>query len=615
MDKKKKKGLFLAVMVLVIVIMVVLLLKNAGVFEKSDKKEEKVPEKVSEVVEADETISEGTASIEEVLGGASGYEDIYDQLAAYHEGMYSEDLFSDPEYDFLGNGEEEADLYEYDMSDWISFTEVQEHMEEGDVCKTEGDCAYLVRNDNSVQIMQLNGSLMEHKGLISGYQHELETVMELYLCGNQLVLLTTYTEIVDEAAGLYNEGTLIYTYDVTNKEAPVLLGAIEVEGFYQGSFIADANVYVYTTCSKTGYADENGELISYDALDPASYVPSVNGSVLSAENVHMAKKIYDSSYLVCASVDLNTPDQVTDAKAFLSVDAQCYTGEEAVYVLYRNGLYNVKNTVLVKIALTDGQICPTAGYIVDGKVTGTSVMYEQEGQFYVIASADTEDSTRNNLYILDDTMNLTGKKEDLTGDREIQSVRYIGKRVYLAAEGEEPIVTVNMEDPANISVYTMAQPEQFSDMLYPFGEDQILSVSSRFNQETGMYEQIDMTMYDISDPAHIVVLYKEKISADSTPAVGNIDGLYIDTEKGLIGFPTEDWDEGYTNVENYYCLYSYTSETGFQNVLEARLGAGSCWYARGFVSGEAFYVAEQDTGNIRSYDMANGYEQTGEMYY
>lgn len=620
MNKNKKRGILLigiAVVFVVLVLGVIFLCKKGSL----DKNEENIgsdistKDAVTQVAEADETISEGTVLVEDILTAAEKYEDVYEQLVTYYKGMYSDEMFSNSDYDFLGSSEMDPseEPYDYAMDSWISFTEVQEHKEVGDVCKTLEDCAYLIRNDSSLRIMQLNGSSMEHKSLIADCQHELETPMEMYIRGDKLVFITCYTEILDENTGAYKDGTLIYTYDITNREAPVLAGTSEVEGFYMGSYMTDTAVYVYTTCNKSGFTDENNQLIPFEQLELSEYIPSANGTVLTAENVYMAKKVTESNYLVCASVNMDTPDQIRDAKAFLSVDTQCYLGEKGIYVFYKNGLYDVKNTVLVRIDMIDGEILPTAGYIVDGTISGTSVMHENDDRYYVIASKNTDGKNQNDLYMLDGQMQLLEKKEDITDSAEIQAVRYIGKKAFLTTNGEKPITVIDMED--SLSVYTQDQPEYFADMLYEFGENQILSLSYNVDGETGECSSIQLAMFDISDPSNISKLHDVVIEAESTPAVGDINGLYLDQAQGLIGFPTENWDDSFENVENYYHVFVYSAESGFQNILKTRLGAGTCWRARGFAIGNSFYVAENDTGNIRSYDMTNGYEQTGEMYY
>ena len=122
-------------------------------------------------------------------------------------------------------------------------------------------------------------------------------------------------------------------------------------------------------------------------------------------------------------------------------------------------------------------------------------------------------------------------------------------------------------------------------------------------------------MFDTTDQTAIKALHSQVIVADTSPAVNDADALFVDVERGLIGLATEDWNEDYTQNNNQYHLYSYSAEGGFQSVVEVPLSQANCWYTRGFVSGNMFYLAERDGGVIRSYDMASGYAQTGEMSY
>lgn len=626
MNKKKKQWVILGVLVLVFCALIAGVLfwyknRNSDEAETDRFADESVlDETASSITEADTSLSEGSVSVEDVLKQAADYDSIYNSMAAYYNGMYSDNAFSNltAEQDFFSDGEDWAEYdeeYDYEITNVISFTEVSEYQDVGDVCKTDGAYAYLVRNDSGLRIMSLNGSVMESANVISEYTHEMENLMDFYIQDNRLMMITTYTEILDAEQGQYQEGTIVYTYDVTDPVSPAIMGSVEIEGFYMDSKMTNAGLCVYTNCYKDGFVDQQGELIDMADVDMSAIVPTADGAVLSADSVYMANKVTDTSYMVTALIDPENPDQVQDAKAFLSVDSQFYAGENSLYLTIQNGLYEVRNTVIVRLDFTNGKIEPAVAGVVDGYVMGISAMSEKDGSLRVLSTGTTENGSENYLYILDEQLGISAKADNVAAGQSIQSVRYINDEVYLAVYGETPIVTIDLAEGSQMKETAAAKPEGFEGLLYPFGENQILGLSYILNEETTMYEGIRLTMFDVTDSSNITVVDTVTVAADSTPAVSYIDSLYLNLEKGLIGFPTEDWDENYTEVDNFYRLYSYSAEAGFQSVLEARLGAGSCWYARGFAAGETFYVAEQDSGNLRSFDMANGYSQTGEMYY
>ncbi len=624
-NTKKTQGIVLGSVAAVFVALIaaVAIMSKLGVFEGDSKAEASSDDIVSEkeqstIVDGVE-MEEGELSIEDVLTQATGYDGIYNKIVSCYETLYTEDSLSDFSMteDYLVS-EEDLEAYEgevYDMAKMISFTEMPEYEESsGNVCKTDGTYAYMVRNDGFLRIMKLDGSTMEHMSIISEYEHEMEFIMDFHVAGSQLVLITSYTEILDETLGTYAEGTMIYTYDITDPVYPVRMGTVELEGYYMGSRVIDADVYVYTNCYKGDYIAEDGSMIPMEQLEASAYVPTVNGEALPAESVYLPAGVSDTAYFICASVNLENPEQAKDTKAFLSVDSQYYAGKNGIYLTLKNGMYNIKDTMIARLEFADGMITPAAAGAVEGYIMGTMCMSEQDGGLRVVSTVNSDEESVNRLYMMDNQFQIISKKEDLAAGEQIQSVRFIGDKLYLATYGDNPIVVADLSDGDAVSEVSLQKVNGFDGLFYEFGNDQILGVNYILNQETLVFEGIRLTMFEVSKDA-IQELHSVEIMADSTPAISDVTGLFVDVEHGLIGFPTEDWDETYINVENFYRLFSYTVENGFQTVLEARLGGGSCWYTRGFVAGETFYVAEQDSGNIRSFDMVNGYDQTGEMYY
>lgn len=620
-NTKKRQWVTLGIVAAVFVVLIagILLLSKLGIFKNHGENGGSQGTVVSEeeqsaIVEGIE-VADGALSVDEVLTQASGYEEIYERLAGHYETLYAEESWTDVPMEDEPESLEDMEAYKgevYDMTKVISFTDVPEHeTASGSVCKTDDHYAYLVRNDGFVRIMKIDGGSMEHMSLISEFLHEMEFVQDLHVVEDRMILITSYTEILDEALGLYREGTVIYTYDIADRQYPILKGSIETEGFYMGSRIMGTDVYVYSSCHKDGFLAADGSLMPVEGLETSSYVPSVNGQVLSAESVYMPTGVSDSAYFVAVSLNLEDPASVKDAKAFLSVESQYEAGEDGIYLTLKNGLYNVKDSILIRVDFAEGRITPVYAGAVEGYIMGAMFISEQSDQIRVISTGDSG----NYLYIMDKQFQILSKKDDLASGEQIQAARFFADKLYLAAYGEKPITAVELSDPSSVTEYEIEKIPGFEGALYEIGEDQILGITYILNEETLAYEGVRLSVFDVSDMAKIQVLHTTQISTDTTPAISDVTGLYLDTEKGLIGFATEDWDDTYTNVDNFYHLFEYTEQNGFRKLLETRLGAGSCWYARGFALGDSFYVAEQDSGTARSFDMANGYDQTGEMYY
>ena len=149
------------------------------------------------------------------------------------------------------------------------------------------------------------------------------------------------------------------------------------------------------------------------------------------------------NYLLIAGLDLARPDEQVEVHTFLGAGDNIYASLENLYVTvtgYGSVVTRIPDddpsTCIYKFALNNGSI----SYVAKGKVPGTVLnqfsMDEYDEHFRIATTSGNpwgaaEDTSRNNVYILDKELNLQGKIEDIApGERFIPCASWVKKATW-----------------------------------------------------------------------------------------------------------------------------------------------------------------------------------------
>ena len=166
-----------------------------------------------------------------------------------------------------------------------------------------------------------------------------------------------------------------------------------------------------------------------------------------------------------------------------------------------------------------------------------------------------------------------------------------------------------LSDPENPRIIGQLKVTGFSDYLHFYGEDRLLGIGWETNPETGEQTGLKLSMFDISDPENITEIHKLVIEVWITVRNESVQGVSGGSEKNVIGFSTELYDD-YGNTTADYMVFSYNSQEGFAQEMKVGLPIEeigySTWQVRGLYIGDVLYVVT--VSEIRAFDMKNGFE-------
>jgi len=356
-------------------------------------------------------------------------------------------------------------------------TQVQ-GIDEADIVKTDGKYIYIAGN-NAVRIVSTDKGKLKDTATIKLPQDK--TVSEIYIEGNRLVLVGTKFQhseptvphgkddvSVNDTATIskrirpnYSKSySFIDIYNISDRKSPVFVKGHEMEGNYQSSRKNGAIVY----------------LITNTYLYNDVVVPMMKDTISNEKPVSLPLKDImimpghpSSGYVVISAVNINDKEK-TQVEAITTSSHLIYMNSSYLYLTAND--YDGMSTV-TKFKINRMNI----GYAGSGKVEGYILnqfsMDEYNGYFRVATTWNNE----NNLFILDDSLNIYGSVTGLAKGERIYSVRFMGDKGYIVTfRTMDPLFVFDLSNPKNPKVTGELKIPGFSNYLHPVGENLILGI-------------------------------------------------------------------------------------------------------------------------------------------
>lgn len=539
---------------------------------------------------------------------------------------------------------------------------MQEGVDESDIIKTDGSFLYVVKN-NRIYIIDIQNGQLQEKGQIALPSAEAD-VREIYLDGNRLLVLaeerTTRlshetmgsetgdnqtldntdesTKTADSQAGNSTDGstkeaagqsadsirkteadteqdyysivtsqsTGVYTYDITQKYNPTLLGTVSQDGNYYTSRKIGNMVYLFTTYSiyETLYTQpvyryqSDQEPWNFEKVQ--EFLPKVNGQELACGNIYLGQEA--QSGLLISSIDIRQPDQTVDNILICHEGAEIYVTEESVYLYHTNYFYDTNATQIARFALKDGYLDAAGAASVDGVVRDTFAVNEY-GDSFRILTTDVRSGEGSNLYLFDRNLKYQGRLENIAPGELIYAARYFEDMAYFVTyRNMDPLFAVDLSDPENPEILGELKITGYSDYLHIWDAETLFGIGYETDPDSGTQKGIKITLFDISSPADLKVINSSCLkNAFYTPALDQYKTVLVSPAANLIGFTVMEENSD----ESVYLLYSLQNGA-FHNLLTRKL-EDEAVNIRGIYAGDFFYIASPD--RVISFDRKNDYRE------
>ncbi len=455
-------------------------------------------------------------------------------------------------------------------------------VDEADVVKTDGEYIYQVNahNGSIVITKAVPASNME---VVSTIQSKGFSPQDIYIDDDQLIIIgfTHQTrDYVQPAAGIEKKmilpqpiqsTTKAIIYNINDKANPEILREVELEGNYVSSrkvgsalyFVANQYIDVYTILK--------GET----EVTPPSYRDSTAGDAyetLSYDAIRYFPNSPEHNYMLIGGLDLDNPNQPMEVSAYLGSSQNIYASTQHLYVavtqyewasasdstvLRKAPGFQDSKTVIYKFALNDGLVHFKGDAHVPGRILNQFSMDEYQGNFRIATTKGDmwrsgEQTSKNQLYVLDSSLQTIGSVEDIAPGERIYSVRFMGDRAYMVTfRTVDPLFVIDLKHPKQPEILGALKIPGYSDYLHPYDENHIIGfgkesveVSRKDHQGNSLdtmayYQGMKVALFDVSDVTDPKEKFKMTIGDRGTESelLHNHKALLFSKEKNLFAFP------------------------------------------------------------------------------
>ena len=477
-----------------------------------------------------------------------------------------------------------------------SDTNVQvEGVQEGDIIKNDGKYIYINTN-KGLKIIDSSPQAPEIVNTIAIPENT--SISEIFSSGNKLIVIgqNNYFYIMDKPARdsmgviepsimpprYYEDRTNVLIYNIEDINKPILEREYLFDGNYLSGRVIDDSFYLINNkYLNLGYRYYD----NYDIDIPLPYYTDVlnnERNEFGYDEIKYFPNYIDTRYMYTIGIDLSDTSSKPDVDVFLGGTDTIYVSKGNLYAAVTDYSYDYRtsqleefspeystSTVIYKFELNKGKI----GKAVQGEVPGAIInqfsMDEHKDTFRIATTTGDmwRNTSKNNVYILDESLKVVGKLEGLAEGERIYSTRFAGDRVYMVTFRQvDPLFVIDTSNPRAPELKGMLKIPGYSTYLHMVDEDHILGFG--YDTEESQWGGtvtggLKISMFDVSNVNKPKETFMEVIGRAGTYSelLYNHKALMFSLDKGLMAFPLSRAAENYKSDFNGAYVYNVSHDS------------------------------------------------------
>lgn len=455
-------------------------------------------------------------------------------------------------------------------------TQVQ-GVDEADIIKTDGKYIYQVTRQE-VRIIKANPAT--EMQVISHIQFDEKfNPLELHISDKHLVVLgnssltipypprpvSMVSDSICPPPNYNLHTTKAIIYNIENRGTPSKIREVELEGRYLSSRKIASSLYFVTSKNINYHCLENDSLLLPSYRDTAAGQGLVN---INCDKIRYFPDNIYPAYILAAGVNLDTPEENADIQTYLGNGENIYASPTNLYIAvsgyHKRPVFSEKkltapaaapseaSTSIYKFALNKGKVFYAGKSEVPGNILNQFSMDEYNGYFRIATTSgdmwrDDRYTSKNNIYILDNTLNLAGSLTGIAPGERIYSTRFMGNRAYMVTfRDTDPFFVIDLSNAANPQILGKLKIPGYSNYLHPYDENHIIGFGKDTiegkgwnNQPQAYYQGMKLAVFDVTDVNNPLEMHKTIIGARGTDSelLNNHKALLFSREKKLLAFP------------------------------------------------------------------------------
>ncbi len=472
----------------------------------------------------------------------------------------------------------------------FSRTNVQvRDVDEADIVKTDGRYIYQVSREELIVTRAEPGRPLKKITHLDFTKDEF-IPKELFIADNRLVVVGDEYGSLEATRAPYfdhipENSTVAHVYEAIDGRLKHIKG-VQIEGSYLSSRRVDSRLVLMTNKPILAgivepYPHSEEDMAEADIADPAetqfkeSSLPpgsrdSASDRVLirpDFKDIRYFPDFAQANYLTVSFIELdaNTPVQST---TLLGGGEQVYASAANLYIaqtifkepdeattatapLEEPGAEimpaSSPETSLFRFSLTADKPVLQGRGSVPGTLLNQFSMDEHERYFRVATTV--QDGSTNNVYVLNEDLEITGRLEGLAPGERIYSARFMGDRAYMVTFKQvDPLFVIDLSRPDDPNVLGELKIPGYSDYLHPLDDNHIIGFGKDTEDQGdfALMKGVKVAVFDVSDVKHPREKWKTVIGDRGTDSAVLRDhrALLHSPERDLLAFPVSVTERG-----------------------------------------------------------------------
>ncbi len=210
----------------------------------------------------------------------------------------------------------------------------------------------------------------------------------------------------------------------------------------------------------------------------------------------------------------------------------------------------IEKTIIYKINAQNGELKYQVKGEVPGSVLNQFSMDESQGYFRIATTfnqvwsnfQDSPTQSYNNVYVLNNSLQVTGRVEDLASGERIYSARFMGNRLYLVTfQRTDPLFVIDLSDPQAPKVAGELKIPGFSTYLHPYDANTIIGFGKDAEDQGEVVKTkgLKLALFDVSNiqaPKELDTYIMGDMGSDSV-ALYDHKAFLFSKEKNVLSLP------------------------------------------------------------------------------
>ena len=368
---------------------------------------------------------------------------------------------------------------------------------------------------------------------------------------------------------LWRSTVRVMIYDISDINNIKQIRKVEVDGNSINTRKIGKMLYLVSN-DYLNYYNANADKITPGYVDTAVSEKYVN---IDYKDIHYLKDSIQSSYMMLTAINLEKDKELATIYTCLGGSDNIYMSKENLYIsaqdnkryinytLMKDKIAQTDETNIYKFQLKEDKFEFKAAGKVNGTVLNQFSMDENNNYFRIATTTNSawnvngQETSKNNVYILDSELNVTGKLEDMAKGEKIYSVRFMGDKGYVVTyKNIDPLFVIDLIDVSNPTILGELKIPGYSSYLEPYDENYIIGIGKDTQEADGRVTEkgIKLSLFDVTDFKNPKEKFNTVIGDAGTysEAMHNHKALLFSKDKNILAFPITVMTNGAGNIEN-----------------------------------------------------------------